>query len=300
MVSKKLAAEQKDVGRPDWNTNQSFALLGEQIQAKLKPFPVQKTEGMNFGGQTGRVKWQFDPKKFKALELLHITDVQLGHWRCKEDKLIEYRDWILDAPNRFMLWGGDMVDAGTKISVGNPWEQKCEPQGQIYKMGELWAPARHRILGYVGGNHEKRSVLTFGDLGGLISFVLQIPYSTTQQRVDIHYGDHAPFSVRLWHGSGASVTPGAKMNMIDRFMQRGDQDLYLTGHLHDAMTKFKWREVSDHKTMGAKLKKVGGAMSSSFLHYWHTYAEEKNLEPTGLMMARAILEPNGHWELTLR
>jgi hypothetical protein len=134
----------------------------------------------------------------------------------------------------------------------------------------------------------------------LISFILKLPYSMTQQRVDIHFGEHSPFSVRLWHGTGAGQTPGAKMNMIDRFMNRGDADLYLTGHLHDAMTKFKWREVRDPSNLTVKLKKVGGAMSSSFLQYWHTYAEAKNLEPNGLMMARTILEPNGHWELTLR
>ena len=107
--------------------------------------------------------------------------------------------------------------------------------------------------------------------------------------------------IRLWHGAGSGQTAGAKMNMVDRLMQRGDADLYLTGHLHSAMTQFKWREQSDSANLKVSFKKVGGAMSSSFLTYCHTYGvEAMNLEPNGLMMARAILEANGHWELTLR
>jgi hypothetical protein len=49
-----------------------------------------------------------------------------------------------------------------------------------------------------------------------------------------------------------------------------------------------------------KLQKVAGIMSSSFLAYWNSYAEVAALPPSDTMMARAILERNGHWEVTLR
>lgn len=246
-----------------------------------------------------RVIHTFDENKFKTLELIHITDVQFGHVCCNVPRMIEYRNWILASPNRFMLWGGDMVDAGTKISVGSPWEQLWEPQGQLYRFAEIWAPARHRILGYVGGNHERRGVTTFGDLGQSIASVLQIPYSAGQQLVDIHFGNHQAFRIHLWHGAGKSVTAGAKMMMLDRFMQRGDSQLYLVGHLHEPMVRFYARPLRQPHG-GIKLIKVGGAMSSSFLDYYGSYAEVVNLSSAPLMMARVVLEANGHWELTLR
>src|SRR5437899_1777109 len=192
-----------------------------------------------------------------------------------------------------------MVDAGTKVSVGSPWEQLWEPQSQLYKFCELWAPARHRVLGYVGGNHERRTVLTFGDLGQSIATVLQIPYSAGQQLIDINFGEHKNFRISTWHGKGASTTPGAKLMMLDRFMQRGDSQLYLVGHLHSPIVQFIARPLRQDDG-SIKLIKVGGAMSSSFLDYWGTYAEVTNLPSTPLMMARAVLETNGHWELTLR
>jgi hypothetical protein len=307
METKKPQARTENDIRPDWNSSQPLGLISRDIHKILlrhKPPAILRQGAINYDGTSiGYVSWDFNKVNIggrKNIELLHITDVQYGHVFCDEKRVVEYRDWVLSEPNRFMLWGGDMVDAGGKTSVGSTFEQKKEPQGQIYEFCKLWAPAAHRVLGFIGGNHERRTMDQFGDLGKMLSFILQIPYSLGQQRIDVYHAKHNPFSVRLWHGSGGSQTSGAKMIMLDRMMQRGDNDLYLTGHLHDAMLKFKWREVRDPKALTIKLKKVGGAMSSSFLEYFHSYAEVKNLEPTGLMMARAILEPDGHWELTLR
>ena len=300
MVQKKLAANKGNAGRPDRNLPESTTSLITRIAQLLEPRVPKLYSGMNFGDQSGYVSWRFDPKQFKTIEILHLTDLQFGHIFCDVKRIIEYRDWVLSKPNRFVVFGGDMIDAGTKFSPGSPWEQRCEPQGEVYQFCELIYPLAHRVLGYVSGNHELRSVPTFGNLGSMLASILNIPFSLTQQRVDIHFGAHKPFSIRLWHGAGTSQSAGAKMNMVDRFMQRGDADLYLTGHLHDAMTKFKWREMRDPVSLKVYFKKIGGAMSSSFLQYCHTYAEAMNLEPNGLMMARAVLEADGGWELTLR
>ena len=146
--------------------------------------------------------WHFDPKKFKTLEILYFTDLQTGHIFCDVKRVIEYRDWVLEQPNRFVVFGGDMIDAGTKMSVGSPWEQKCEPQGEVYQFCELIYPIAHRVLGYVGGNHEARSNVTFGNLGTLIGSILNIPISLTTQRVEIYLGEHKPFrySTLAWCG----------------------------------------------------------------------------------------------------
>ncbi len=271
----------------------------DAIRSQLKEPIFETTHHVRVENGHRRVIHNFNVTGFKWIEFLHITDIQFGHKMCQTDRMIEYRDWILAKPYRFMVWGGDMVDAGTKMSVGSPWEQLWEPQGQLYEFCEAWAPAAHRILGYVGGNHERRTTPTFGDLGHSIASMLKIPYSPGQQLVDINFGDHRAFRVHLWHGGGAAVTPGAKMQMLARFMERGDSQLYLVGHLHEPMVRFLARPLRQ-KTGTIKLIKVGGAMSSSFLHYYGTYAEVANLSSTPLMMARAVLEANGHWELTLR
>ena len=191
-----------------------------------------------------------------------------------------------------------MIDAATSISIASPYENTEEPQGQVFRFVEHAMPLRHRILGYVGGNHERRGVKTFGDIGHLIATMLKIPYSSGKQFVDINYGDHKAFKNSLWHGGTGSRTKGAKMQMLHRFMTQGDAQCYWVGHLHDAMMTFDWREKRQNGKI--KLEKFAGVMSSSFLEHYGTYAEVAGMAASGTMMWRLILEPNGKWELTAR
>ena len=266
----------------------------------VQPYPVKHQTGMVYGLEAKYVTWTFPEKVYDTVELLHITDVQYGHVECRVHKVKEYIQWVLKEPNRFVLFGGDMIDAATLLSVGSPWENISEPQNQIYQFCELFAPLRHRILGYVSGNHERRTSKTFGDAGILIASLLQVPISRGKQFIDIHYGQHKPFKVSLWHGGGAARTAGAKMMMLHRFMQEADSQVYLVGHLHDAMVKFDWRSERKPGQNAIKLRKICGAMSSSFLSHWGTYAEVAGMSPNDVLMARVILEPDGRWGISLK
>ena len=266
-----------------------------QSQPKLDP-GVRMSTHMHYGEQTKHVVWTL-PSTLDQLELIHITDVQFGHIFCKVNRVIEYRDWVLSEPNRYMLWGGDMIDAYALMkSPGSPWEEIGDSQSQANQLAEIWGPARHRILGYVGGNHERRGLSSFGDLGVYIANLLQIPYSAGQQFIDIRFGKWQPFRVHLWHGRGAARTKGAKINLVHETMKKSDCDLILLGHLHDVLSTFDWRVVRD-KNDKIILKKQGGAMSSSFLEFWGTYGEVGGLNPSDVMMACATVFPSGHWRL---
>jgi hypothetical protein len=191
-----------------------------------------------------------------------------------------------------------MVDAATVLSVGSPYENKFEPKEQLLKFVEVAMPFRHRILSYVGGNHEFRTSKTFGECGSVIATLLGIPYSNGIQMLDVHFGEHKPFRVSTWHGAGSAKTKGAKLMMLHRFMSQGDSQLYLVGHLHDIVLTYDWRQI--RKNDDIKLEKICGVMSSSFLDFWGGYGERAGLTPSDTLMARVILEPTGRWETTLR
>lgn len=267
---------------------------------KAAPKDVLKLEAtMRFGDESKYVTARFDPKKFKdGIDVIHITDVQYGHLACKVDRFIEYRDWILAEPNRFVFFGGDMIDAAHALSVASPYENTVEPQAQVYRFVELAMPIRHRILGYVGGNHERRSSKTFGDLGHLIANLMRIPYSSGTQLVDIHYGAHWPFKNALFHGRGASQTSGAKMMMLERFAKQGSAHCYWVGHLHDCFCKYWSRQI--HQDGVIRMEKYAGVMSSSFLEFWGTYAEVMGLDANDLHMWKLHLDPDGKWSLSIR
>jgi hypothetical protein len=254
---------------------------------------------MIYEKETKYVSVKIDPEEYPdGIELIHFTDLQFGHVTCNKKRISEFVAWILDKPNRFVLFGGDMVDAATQFSIANPYENEWRPSGQCWRLAEVLLPMRHRVLGYVGGNHERRTDKTFGSLGLFIAMLLRVPYSEGQQFIDIHYGDWAPFKVHMWHGAGSAKTKGAKAQMMDRYMAQGDSHVYLVGHLHDALLLWGWRQERYRNRI--RLVKKACAMSSSFLDFWGTYAEVAGLSASDTMMARVIVEPSGHFEVTMR
>ena len=289
------------------HTPESTLTALKHLSDSLPDYDIKHQLGMQYGEQNKYVSWTFDPAVYTAIELLHLTDLQFGHVECQVDRIIEYRDWILSRPNRFVLLGGDLIDSYTVLSPGTPWENLYSPQSQVFNLVTMLAPLRNRILGYCGGNHERRGVKTFGDLGLLISMLLRVPYSDGRQLIDIHYGKHRlsqterPFQIDLWHGRGAARTDGAKVQMLGNYVKdHPGADLYLCGHLHDCFVFQKFRERRLTMRQSIKVTKYYFGMSSSFLNTWGTYAEVSGMSITDVAMIRCILEPTGHSEVTIR
>lgn len=271
----------------------------ETYAAALPERQAQITERMVMAMEAKYVEVTLSTKDYpKTVELMHLTDMQYGAKSYKAARFKEYRDWILSVPNRFVLLGGDIVDAATLLSKGSAFDNTGQPREEVYGVLDELSPLRGRILAYVGGNHERRTEKTFGECGHLIATLLKIPYSQGRQIVDVHYGAHKPFKISLWHGSGSARTKGAKMQMLHRFMGQGDSQVYLVGHLHDVVATYDWRQVREKGRIA--LKKIAGVMSSSFQDYWNTYAEVYGLSPSDTMMARIVLGVDGDWEITLK
>jgi hypothetical protein len=273
-----------------------------KLQDLQEPDAVSIRTGMHHGEQSKYASVSFPEaftKKHQEIELIQITDVQFGSRACNVKRVIEYRDWILSVPNRFVLFTGDNIDAATIFSPGTPWDNWFEPQSQIYRFCEIWAPARHRILGLVGGNHERRSIPAFGDAGTLIATLLKIPYSGGQLLIDISFGKHQPFKIHLWHGVGGARTKGTVAQVLDRFMQKGDSQLYAMGHLHQAMVLPGWRMERDGRG-GIRLKKIMGMIGTSFLEYWGSYGEVGGMTASDVLMGRVVMGQDGSWEVTLK
>lgn len=273
-------------------------LLAE-VQSQLKGYAPTLKQSMVIDKQARRLTWDFSEVDIETLEILQMTDVQFGHKACDTDTVDKYLAWVLSQENRYILFGGDMVDAGHVQSKGSPFEQVGDPQEELWRFCKLFAPVRHRVLGYVGGNHERRAIPTFGDIGKSIAAILELPYSPGKQHIDIIFGDHKPFKISMWHGGGSGQTKGSIANGLVRFMNQADSQLYLLGHLHQAMVVQESREIRGKGKMVQQ--KIVGARGSSFLKHYGTYAEViMGANPQTIQMPRAVLEKNGHWELTLR
>lgn len=288
------------MGKKFPQTDSVIADQMDEIHSQLQDYDPSPKYGMVINGQTRYVAWDFKGVDYNTLELLHLTDVQYGNKQCDVERYEEYLAWVLAEPNRYVFLGGDLVDAGHRHSKGNPWEQIGDPQEEVFNFCRLTAPIRHRILGYVGGNHERRGLDTFGDLGRTIATLLKIPYSPGKQHVDVYFGAHKPFRTSLYHGNGSGQTKGSIANMLYRQMLQADSQLYLTGHLHQSIIIPESREYRCESTRQMKTEKTIGGVSSTFLKHYGTYGEVAGYRAGILMMCRAVLEDNGHWQLTLK
>lgn len=254
--------------------------------------------GMVMGEQSKYLSWDF-PDTLPQITIIQITDVQFGHVCCKYSRVIEFRDWVLADPTRFMIWTGDMIDAWAAWSPGRPYENIADPQTQVFKFCEAWAPARHRVLGYVGGNHERRAIPGFGDLGVLLAMLLKIPYSNGKQHIDVHFGKHTPFKITQWHGRGGARTKGTVAQTLHRFASEGDSQLYLMGHLHQPLIMPFWKERRG-PNQRVVLQKCVAALGSSFLEHYGTYGEVAGYSGHDVLMPCTVLEPDGKWVVLLR
>jgi len=267
-------------------------------QLGLVPDEYRRTTKMLVQGETKYLSWDFSEAPFETLNIIQITDMQWGHICCKVDRVLEYRDWVLAAPNRFMVWTGDNIDSAHMQSKGTTWENMGPPQQQLFEFCKVWAPARHRILGSVGGNHERRPLTTFGDLGITIAALLQIPYSRGKQLIDVYFGQHKPFQISQWHGVGGARTKGTVAQVLTRFASEGDSQLNLMGHLHQPMIIPFWKERRG--TNGIRSVKTIAALGSSFMETWGSYAEVAGYSPSDVMMPLTVLDKDGGWEVRLR
>ena len=290
----------KAITKPLPFLNEQTSQYMNRVWADLRPDEHRLSSGMVIGEQSKYLAWDLSKVKADHLELMQITDVQFGHICCKYERVEEYRDWILAEPNRFMLWTGDMVDAWAMWSPGRAFDQLGDPQSQILRFVECWAPARHRILGFVGGNHERRAIPGFGDLGVLLATLLKLPYSNGRQAIDLYYGKHQPFRVSLWHGVGGARTKGTVAQILHRFMSHGDSQLYLMGHVHQPLVMPLWKEVRDPKTQRIKAVKAIGAVGSSFMDLWGSYGEIAGYGASDVLMACTRIEKAGGWAVQLR
>lgn len=273
------------------------------LRSKIGKPAFTTAHGMLIDGQTKFLTHRLPASfatKYPEIEILLMTDVQFGHVCCRADKVKEYNDWTLEKPYRFQVWGGDMVDAWRVGSPGSGYDNILSPQNQLYRFCELMAPVVHRVMGCVGGNHERRAMAGGLDLGSLISAMLGIPYSAGVQMISVEYGKHNPFRGYLWHGRGAARTAGGRVNMTLSVVPNDiDAQVYWSGHIHTPHVYPGWHVRRDHKNQKMVGEKYYVVSASSFLEFYGNYAEIGGYTYTGLMMPLTHVRADGGYRVEM-
>ena len=228
-------------------------------------------------------------------------DEQLGHVTCDESRVIKDIAWVEKNPQCLVMLLGDAIDAHVQGSPGSPRENKIAPIAQANRYIDIHRSIRERIIGYVGGNHERRidKALTEGGAGvrliaeGLSTPDHKIPYSGGILLLDLYWRNHL-WTFTLFHGAGAAATAGSRTQRLQRNILLSDSLITLSGHLHDEM-KTSRRFVKRSSDGKIKVAKQTALQCGTYMTYIGSYGETGGMSPTGPDMIVIELLEDGRY-----
>lgn len=250
-------------------------------------------------------------KSESVYTLYPLGDTHLGTKHCTETDLQKKIDEIKDNP--FALWIG-MGDYGEFITptdsrwdygVIAEWLEKKQDnitEEQTKYICRLFEPIKDKCIGLLSGNHEDscRRYLHV-NVQQNICDRLELPNLGYSCWVKLRFArensnERHVYKCVFTHGEGWAVTPGAKMNRLQRFMNSFDARIYGMGHMHDIITNsVPFLELSDANLIKQK-ERVGAVTGCWFKTYSQgldsSYGERKGYPPSSLGCPKFTIDLN--------
>lgn len=231
------------------------------------------------------------------ITVIPIFDVHLGSPGCMEQEFISFIKSVADRPDVYLILGGDLIENGTRSSVGDSvFRQTMPPSQQKKEMANILAPVRDRILCFVNGNHEARSARDADDSPTYdIAAKLDLEHLARENAAFIKIqmgkretacgkksnGERRPvYVLAVTHGSGGGVLTGGAVNRNERFgYALSGVDALIVGHVHKPFMTQPGRVCVDAFNNKVSIKPFRVISATSWLEYGG-YATAKMLLPT--------------------
>lgn len=249
---------------------------------------------MNTGG-TYTVR---DVKMRDEYPLVPFGDIHWGPKACHEKAVDKHIARVAEDPNARWCGLGDFWDLITwQDGRFNPEGIADAHKGAFFKRigktmlryaAKKLEPIKDKGLFLLQGNHEFRyGIENDQNLMMDLAEMLDIPYLGYATFFRILYeGRHKTVELRICahHGAGYAATKGGKLNRLERFMTDFQADVYLLGHLHEALDSTKTQlKANEDCTMIEEENRTGvmcGSFYRSYVQGDSTYAERKLYHPT--------------------
>lgn len=220
--------------------------------------------------------------KDKKVIIVPFGDMHFGSKHCDTKSMDKVIKWVNETPNAYMIGMGDWLETGTKNSVaGSVFEQDKFLQDQLEDLVEELKPLakKGKILGLLTGNHERRVYNESGlDLAKIIADKLDIPYFGNGIFMKLKVGDKN-YTAYATHGSSGAKMPHTKIKSCLDLARFIDVDIYMMGHVHELQHHAQSYYKVDIKDKQVKENDKHFILTGSYLDYWNSYSEEKNMVP---------------------
>jgi len=259
----------------------------------------------------------------------NLSDLHYMAKGCDENGIDRDLKEIADDPYSFWLGGGDMCDF-----IGHT-DKRFDPDavaewisvkdlGNLGKVGmehlaKKFRPIKHKCLGLLIGNHEKKYELQTEHEGlhhwlchelGVPSLeycaLFDLVFCRTNKAKEgqpelktelppANSSTTETFRVFAHHGAGYAQTPGGKLNKLIQFMQSFRADLFFVGHVHDRVARREPALGADANCRKLvqfdRLGLVSGSYLKTYQQGYTSYGEMKGYRPTALGAAVAEITP---------
>jgi len=176
------------------------------------------------------------------VEILPLGDIHIGETGSYFHEAVAFVDMH---PEYKLILLGDLIDNAIISSIGDVYSQDRPPHRAIEEVTNILRRWKERILGVVGGNHERRTWRVAGvDPIRLICTELGVPFSDDFLIVDVALNGSArgsrgrtQYSIVCHHGVAGGRFPERSVRQHRYFLERIQRaDIYITGHTHAPMT----------------------------------------------------------------
>ncbi len=200
------------------------------------------------------------PEELEYANIYPLGDLHIGSDMFNEDIWKRWKKLVMDDPNGYIVFIGDLLDNGLRNSKTSPYNATMSPfEQKLWLKKELKPFAElNKILGGTKGNHEHRT----SDL------VDGCPLYDVMTKLDLedYYRENMAFmkinlgyknSERQWSYT-VVLAHGASKTKTSKFQYAVDgMDVLVTGHIHDSGVSFPAKIVVD--TKNETVKQVGFA-----------------------------------------
>lgn len=238
------------------------------------------------------------------ITIVPLADTHYGSQEFNEVLWHKTIKRIYDDPDCYCVLVGDLIDNGLKNSVTNVYEATVSPRKQKEWLAAELSPIASKILGAVGGNHERRSSRE-ADQDPLYDVMVQLgrdevyrPNACFMQLKILEKGgkQRIEFSFAITHGAGGGMYVGSSANRAQRFGEIIEGiDCLITAHTHRPLTFPTSKLVFDGNAKKVMQKQFTVVVASSFLDYGG-YPVQKLMTPAAKVVTEIQLNywHNGH------
>lgn len=257
---------------------------------------------------------QVDLPDFDFIEVYPVSDLHWGEPETDEQMFLNFIEFILSEPNRFVILNGDLLNTALTISVSDTYSEKYAPSEGITSLAFHLAKLvqKDRILAMGTGNHEDRVYKVTGiDSSKYLAMESGLPmerYSSNSFLVFVKFGKSAisrpskqkknVYSIFCHHGVGGGRLKGGKINMVVRMNQIVTADVFVVGHVHDPMLTGTKIFETDNSNMTIREKKQYYIISNAWQIYGG-YGQKFGFPPAFTDMSFMKIKGNGSKKIKL-